>query len=76
MLSPDICTVEITAMIFSDTLDFRLALTAVEQTHNTTLYCELRQRLQQATGDNSYSPDNESAVTFVSITNRKAAIMV
>lgn len=58
------------------TFDCRLALAAIEQTHNTSLYSELRQRLQQATGDASYSPDHENAVTFVLATNRKAAIMV
>lgn len=57
-------------------LYFRLALAAVEHTHNTSLYSELRQRLQQATGDEIYSVDQESAITFISVTNRKAAIMV
>ena len=54
----------------------RLGLAAVKQTHNTSLYSELCQRLLQATGDGSYSIDNESVVTFITVTNRKAAIMV
>ncbi len=54
----------------------RLSLQTVEGTHNTPLFSELRQRLQQATGDVKYSPDAEDAVTFVTTTNRKAAILV
>ena len=54
----------------------RLSLQTVQDTHNTPLFTELRQRLQQATGDLKYSPDAEDAVTFVTTTNRKAAIMV
>ena len=30
----------------------------------------------QATGDSSYSIENESMATFITATNRKAAIMV
>ena len=48
----------------------------MEGTHNTPLFSELRQRVQQATGDPKYSPDAEDAVTFVTTTNRKAAILV
>ena len=57
-------------------LHCRLSLVAIEQTHNTPLFTELRQRLQQATGDPKFSPDQEDAITFVTTTNRKAAIMV
>lgn len=48
----------------------------MEGTHNTPLFSELRQRVQQATGDPKYSPDAEDALTFVTTTNRKAAILV
>ncbi|XP_064407126.1 COP9 signalosome complex subunit 1-like [Halichondria panicea] len=54
----------------------RLSLQTVEGTHNTPLFSELRQRVQQATGDPKYSPDAEDAVTFVTTTNRKAAILL
>lgn len=54
----------------------RLALLSVEQTHNTPLFTELRQRLQQATGDSKFSPDTDDAVSFVTATNKKAAILV
>lgn len=54
----------------------RLALGTVEQTHNTPLYTDIRQRLHQATHDLSFSPDTEEALSFVATTNRKAAIKV
>ena len=57
-------------------IDCRLGLAAIKQTHNTSLYSELCQRLLQATGDDCYSVENDSVSTFITVTNRKAAIMV
>ena len=40
------------------------------------MYIDIRQRLQLASGDSKFSPDQEDAITFVTTTSRKAAIMV
>ncbi len=54
----------------------RLALRTVEVTHNTPLFTTICQKLHQATGKHSYAVDSEDVVSFVSSTNRKAAILV
>ena len=40
------------------------------------MYIDIRQRLQLASGDSKFSPDQEDAIGFVTTTSRKAAIMV
>jgi len=52
----------------------KLALEAVEQTHCTSMFIDIRQRLQMASGDSKFSPDQEDAIAFVTTTSRKAAI--
>lgn len=48
----------------------------VEQTHNMSLYMDIRRRLYQATGDAKYSLDQEECTQFIMATNKKAAVTV
>ena len=40
------------------------------------MFIDIRQRLQMASGDLKFSPDQEDAIAFVTTTSRKAAITV
>jgi hypothetical protein len=53
----------------------KLALIAVEQTHDTNNYIAIRQKLFQCTNDPKYA-ENEESTLYVSQINRKAAITV
>lgn len=54
----------------------RRAIVTVEQTHNMSLYMDIRRRLYQATGDAKYSLDQEECVQFVMATNKRSAVIV
>lgn len=51
----------------------KLALACVEETHNTSTYITIRQKLFQCTKDSKYA-ENEESTLFVNQTNRKSAI--
>ncbi|XP_065883227.1 COP9 signalosome complex subunit 1-like isoform X2 [Dysidea avara] len=52
----------------------KLALRELEQTHNTALYSEVKQKIVQCTNNQADGPDTDEAKLFISTTNKKAAI--
>jgi COP9 signalosome complex subunit 1 len=52
----------------------KMALAAVERTHNTTLYSSIRRQLYHCTRERSLGPESLEAVEFVQTTNKKAGI--